>query len=252
MMIDNVARVLSPDSVIPAKMGIHLFLQRAGWTSAFPSTPLGTSARVTLIARFLLIVAVLTLGLSALTEQLFAQEIAKTNSITTPPTDSAEAERVRIWIPIEMGVSCRVAVKVLAKDGSGSAIRTLVEKVLSPGQYVDSGVYPYSIDGVCGLKKRGSVRAEYKDWERLVEVLPPAETNPGGFGFQLLRDSARVTIDVFSGGNMRVNTPLKDSLMHAGRHEFVWPRPEHYPATDYWCWLTVGDFTQKVEFRVKP
>jgi hypothetical protein len=209
---------------------------------------------------FVLIIAVF-LSMPPTTAQAVGE---KTATITTPPTDSAEADRVRIWVPIENGVSCRVAVKILSKDGSESAIRTLVEKVLSPGyynlywdkrdssgQFVDSGLYPYTIEGVCGLKKRGTVLAEYKEWERLVEVLPPSEANPGGFEFRLLRDSARVTIDVFSTGDMRINTPLKDSLMSMGQHEFVWPRPEHYPSTDYWCWLTVGDFTQKIEFTVK-
>jgi len=214
-----------------------------------------------ILTSFILIGAVISFTYSAVAQR----SVEKTATITTPPIDSAEAERVRIWVPIENGVSCRVAVKVLAKDGSGSTVRTLIEKVLSPGyyniywdkrdsarQFVDSGVYPYSIEGVCGLKKKGSVRAEYKEWERLVEVLPASDSNPGGFGFRLLRDSARVTIDVFSDGNMRINTPVEDSMMQAGHHEFVWPKPEHYPASEYWCWLTVGDFTQKVEFRVKP
>lgn len=188
-----------------------------------------------------------------------------TAGMLTPPTDSAEAERVRIWIPVEGGSSCRVVVKVLAKDGSGRVVKNMVDQVLPPGyhniywdkkdslgQLVDSGAYPYSIDGVCELKKRGKVKAEYKDWERFVEVFPEAENNPGGFAFRLLKDSARVTIEVFSAGNMRINTPMKDSLMMTGYHEFAWPRQLNYPASTYWCWLTVGDYIQKVEFKVKP
>jgi hypothetical protein len=192
------------------------------------------------------------------------QERSFGSLLSQVPDDSLEAERVRIWIPIEGGTSCRVTVRVLAKDNSGRIVATLLDRIVPPGyhnlywnkkdsleQFVDAGVYPYTIDGACGLKKRGKVYAGYKAWETFVSVGASADTAKGGFSIQLLKDSARVSIEVFSMGDMPLGTPIRDSIMMAGTHEFRYNKPPNYPTGTYWCWLTVGDFRQKVKFMVK-
>ncbi len=46
--------------------------------------------------------------------------------ITTPPFDTVDAERVRIWLPIERGGLCRVRINIL--DSLNHVVRRLVDR----------------------------------------------------------------------------------------------------------------------------
>jgi flagellar hook assembly protein FlgD len=53
--------------------------------------------------------------------------------LTTPPADSAEAERVRIWVPIQRQSRCRLTIDIL--NDSNRVIRHLVDRLISEGYY---------------------------------------------------------------------------------------------------------------------
>ncbi|MCK4460769.1 MAG: hypothetical protein KAW46_03140, partial [candidate division Zixibacteria bacterium] len=53
--------------------------------------------------------------------------------ITTPPFDTVDAERVRIWLPIERGGRCRVRINIL--DSLNHVVRRLVDRPLTSGYY---------------------------------------------------------------------------------------------------------------------
>lgn len=156
--------------------------------------------------------------------------------MTTPPADSAEAERVRIWLPIERQSRCRITIDIL--NDSNRVIRHLVDRLMSRGYYnfywdkkddsgrfVKTGEYAYLVND-CGQKSYGQVAAKFKKWEVASCVYPPEEMWSPKLRFELLEDSALVSIHLYNRRDRLVDSPVVDSLMNKGNYEFEWTPPE--------------------------
>ncbi len=172
--------------------------------------------------------------------------------LTTPPADSAEAERVRIWLPIERQSRCRVTIDIL--NDSNRVIRHLVDRLMSPsyynyywdkmddsGSFVEPGKYVY-IANDCGKKSYGEVTARFKKWEAASRLFPPQDRWSRKIGFELLEDSATVTIRIFDHRGKLVDEPVVDSLMNKGKYEFEWGPAPDIPRGFYTFQLIIGDF----------
>ncbi len=181
--------------------------------------------------------------------------------MTTPPADSAEAERVRIWLPVERQSRCRVTIDIL--NDSNRVIRHLVDRLMSHGYYnfywdkkddsgrfVKTGEYAYLVND-CGQKSYGQVAAEFRKWEVASCVYPPEEMWSPKLRFELLEDSALVSIHVYNRRNRLVDSPIVDSLMNKGKYDFEWTPPETVTRGIYTLKLTIGDFTHSVEIRYR-
>ena len=182
--------------------------------------------------------------------------------MTTPPADSAEAERVRIWLPIERQSRCRVTIDIL--NDSNQVIRHLVDQLMSRGYYnfywdkkddserfVKASEYAYLVND-CGQKSYGQVAAEFKKWERASRVYPPEEIWSTNIRFELLEDSALVSIHIYNRRDRLANSPVVDSLMNKGMYEFKWAPAETVPRGFYTLKLTIGDFTHTIEIGYRP
>ena len=183
-------------------------------------------------------------------------------ALTTPPADSVEAERVRIWLPIERQGRCRVTIDVL--NDSNRVIRHLINRLLprgyhnfywdkkdDSGSYVRAGKYLYLMNN-CGKKSYGELHAQFAKWELASRVSPPQERWSSRIIFELLDDSAFVSIHVFNRRGKVVDEPVMDSLMNTGKYEFEWSPAAYMPRGFYVVKLTIGDFTHSVEIGYKP
>lgn len=181
--------------------------------------------------------------------------------LTTPPVDSAEAERVRIWVPVEQRSRCHVTIDIL--NDSNRVIRHLVDRSMSRGYYnfywdkkddsgkfIEQGEYAYQLK-VCGRKSYGQVAAKFRIWERASRLYPPEETWSPKLRFELLEDSALVSIHLYNRRDRLVDSPVVDSLMNKGKYEFEWTPPETVTRGIYTLKLTIGDFTHSVEIRYR-
>ncbi len=187
--------------------------------------------------------------------------VPRSSSVTTPPLDSAEAERVRVWLPVARTNKCRVTIDIL--DDSGQVIRHLVDKLLSKGyhnfywdkkddsgRWVEPGEYAYVIND-CGKKRFGQVTALFKQWERESEVFPPEETWSTKIRYLLKKDSALVTLRVYNTRGKLVETVAEDSLMMKGEYEFHWEPPPLVPRGRYTVEVIIGDMKRVVEIRYR-
>lgn len=177
------------------------------------------------------------------------------------PPDSAEAERVRIWVPQERSNRCRVTVDIL--DRAGQVVRHLVNSLLyqdyynfywdkkdDSGRYVDSGVYRYVVSR-CGGSKNGNVEARFKKWEVLSRITPFDTARAGRVDIDLLADSALVSIEIKFRTGKLADAPITDSLFMAGSHRFDWtPAPLTRPGR-YWMTVRVGDFVKIFQFMYR-
>ncbi|MEA3296391.1 MAG: hypothetical protein U9R56_00830 [candidate division Zixibacteria bacterium] len=176
-----------------------------------------------------------------------------------PPEDSAEAERVRIWVPLERQSIRRVRINIL--NDSNRVIRHLIDKPLpygyfnyywdkmdDSGQFVQPGEYKYIIDDL-GERRYGHVTAEFKIWENSFTLYPMGEKGDAKVGFELLRDSSQVSIAIINRHKIVIDKPINDSLMNRGKYEYEWepPRPGYYGK--YELRLTVGDFVLTTDIR---
>ncbi len=182
--------------------------------------------------------------------------------LTTPPADSMEAERVRIWVPIYRQSHCRVTIGIL--NDSNQVIRHLVERLMSGGYYnfywdkmddsglyVKPGAYAYVVND-CGKKRYGEVVAEFKKWEAASRLYPPMEKWSTKIGLELLEDSALVSIHILNRRGKLMDKPVVDSLMNQGKYEFEWTPGENIRRGIFTLKLFIGDFTRTIEIGYKP
>ena len=183
-------------------------------------------------------------------------------NLITPPADSAEAERVRVWVPIERHSRCLVTIDIL--NDSNKVIRHLVNRLLShgyynyywdkrddSGQFVKPGKYVYLLND-CGKKSYGEVTAEFKKWETESRFYPPEKKWSTKIGFELLTDSGNVSIQIYNRRDKLIDRPVVDSLMNRGRYEFEWSPAVTIPRGIYILKLIIGDFTYATEIGYNP
>lgn len=181
--------------------------------------------------------------------------------LTTAPADSAEAEQVRIWLPIESRSFCRVKISIL--DKSNKVIRHLVDRRLSrgyynfywdkkddSGEYVSEGRYRYALF-YCDRKVMKSITARYKKGEFECRIFAGKDPQQPGFSYDLRADSALVSLQICNIRDKAVAEPFKDSLMYRGRYEFVWKPDKTVRSGRYIFKLSVDGFGHTFEVRYK-
>ncbi|HWR82570.1 MAG TPA: hypothetical protein VN285_04650 [Candidatus Deferrimicrobium sp.] len=201
-------------------------------------------------------------ALTALILFATAENCLAQTDITVPPLDSAEAARVRIWVPVSHQNGCRMTITIL--NDSGRVVRHLLDRLVSAGffnyywdkkddtgGFVQAGEYTYLVDD-CGTKRQGIVTAQFREWERDSRVQLLSQYGTVKVELELFRDSALVSLDVYNRRGNRVAGPIADSLMLHGRHELEWRPPKSALRGRYLLKLTVGDFAHTIEVNYRP
>ncbi len=154
------------------------------------------------------------------------------DSLKRLPTDSAEAARTRIWVPIENVTTCRT--KIIIVDDSGQAVRHYLNELLPRGYHNfywdkrdDSGVYVRSGDYLyhavmCGRRQYGKLSAVYLPGElesnvELIDCIGAAH-----FEWELMVDSTIVSAFIENVRGRLIDTLFQDSLCYRGRHLLEW------------------------------
>ena len=204
-----------------------------------------------------LLVGVLTLG------WYVAAPAAQTISgLQTRPLDEAEAERVRIWVPVELRGRCRVVIDIA--DSSGTVVRHLVnylapegyhnfywDKRDDSGRIVPAGDYTYLLDN-CGSKKSGLLLARYSKWEAASRFEPLDPGDPFRVVMDLSEDSAQVTIEICNQRGRPMDSLVVDSLFNAGQHELRYDPTGYLRRGNYQIRITIGEHVMIREVTYLP
>ncbi len=185
------------------------------------------------------------------------------SGLSVKPPDSAEAERVRIWVPVETTSKCRHQINIM--DSTGDTVRHLIDWLPSPGYYnfywdkrddsglrVEPGFYPYVIENCGGEKRRRKVEALFSHWE-VSSVFSPFDTaNPFRIELELLDDSALVSIEYFTHNNRLLASPVVDSLCNRGQHMFDWSGGKRARRGNHIIKVSVNDYLYMREVTYFP
>lgn len=189
-------------------------------------------------------------------DSLVVQSMAE---LSTPPADTVDAERVRIWLPLERSGRCRVKINIL--DSLNRSVRLLLDRVLSGGyynfywnkkdnygQFVRPGHYKYKVDD-CGDRSFGDLEVLIHPWELASRVIR-SDSVLDKVWLTLEADSGLVSITILNRRDRFIVQPMVDSLMAPGRHELQWiPTKSGYTGV-YLMQVNVGGYTHpSVEIR---
>lgn len=199
---------------------------------------------------------ILLIGLLLVSQTALAEITYK--ELTTPPKDTLDAERVRIWIPQETQSNCRTGIRIF--DKSGKKIRNLYNEMLSPSYYnfywdkkddssnfVPEGDYTYTLFS-CKLKRTGKLQVIYGKWERFCKINLLSETQMD-LEINLFSDSARITIELYYFDGRKVKDLMRDSLVTAKQ---IHIKPEDMGdilSGRYNMKVYVGDYSQDFVIR---
>ncbi|HOP07943.1 MAG TPA: FlgD immunoglobulin-like domain containing protein [candidate division Zixibacteria bacterium] len=172
-------------------------------------------------------------------------------TILEEPLDPDEADRVRIWFPVEHNQNCRVTVEIV--DDSGVVIRRLFDELLRRGYYnlywdkrddsgrvAPAGEYLYRIDD-CGSTRTGKVEARYSFWELHSSVSKSDSLPENELILVTDTDSAVVSFEIRTRRGSVLDRPIEDSLFSQGRHAISWTPPKRGYGGWFEYRLTVGD-----------
>jgi len=175
--------------------------------------------------------------------------------IMTPPADSADREKLRIWVPVERRSKCRLTVDILGD--SNQVIRHLVDFLAWPGYhnfywdkkddsgaFVESATYRYQIDD-CGNKKRGQIKVAYTGVR--IEI----QSALGLFAQEIQAKSTNLRIEWLSVTDSLLSTVLDTTLID-GHHKLSLPdnKPEH--PDDYIQLIRIdGKVVERIRSRTK-
>ncbi len=182
--------------------------------------------------------------------------------LTVRPIDTIDAERIRIWIPIEGGYSC--GVKVHIYDSTGKEVRYFLNTLLSRGyhnfywdkrdslgNYVAPGTYSYE-SKACGRIRTGKLDVVFTPWERDIKITTLDSTKPPTFVIETKRDSIRISLSVLFAGGRVADEVVKDSLFASGVHSFMWTPKMNLPPNLYRLQLQAGEYVTETAFRYQP
>ncbi|MBN1211670.1 MAG: hypothetical protein JXA92_03755 [candidate division Zixibacteria bacterium] len=181
--------------------------------------------------------------------------------LITPPADSADAENLRVWYGVERRNRCRFNLEIY--DLAHHKVRDMLDQSLGPGyynfywdkrddsnRYVEPGTYLYKITD-CGKIKYGNLKVEYKPWERTSAFVQDTLSDSVKVIFELLEDSARVSLRIYNGVEKLMGEPVVDSLMNRGRYTYTW-RPDKKTSPGYYYFrLYLGDYTRELKILYK-
>jgi hypothetical protein len=193
----------------------------------------------------------------------FSQAVPiEVEKLTVRPLDTVDAERVRIWIPIEGAYTCGVNVHIY--DSSGMEVRYFLNTILqkgyhnfywdkrdSVGNYVPSGVYSYK-STACNTVRTGKLEAVYAQWERECSIFIRDSTQPPEIVVETTRDSIRVSVTVLFGRGRVADEMMKDTLLMSGAHSMKWIPKLNLPPGQYRALLEMGDYKTETAFRYQP
>lgn len=178
--------------------------------------------------------------------------------LLTPPDDTAEAARVRIWLPLERNSKCRVRLNIT--DDSGRVVRHVINQVLGPayynfywdkrndsGDWVSPGQYRWIAED-CAGRHEGTVSAIYQPWERQVRLESVDSTDLGRFILNLDSGSVKVNLVVRNHRDYLIDSLWTDTTLGEGRHYIRWAPPPGY-AGDFYLQADVGGFIHRLDFH---
>lgn len=173
-------------------------------------------------------------------------------SVFDEPIDSAEANRVQIWFPVERDQNCRVTVEVI--DDSGTVVRHLFDELLRRGYYnlywdkkddsgrfVAPGAYGYRVND-CGKIRTGEVEASFGFWELHSSVNASDSLPESEVLLSIDADSAVVSLEIRNRRGVSVDHPFADSVLTRGLHHLTWTPPRRGYGGWFEYRLTVGDY----------
>jgi len=185
------------------------------------------------------------------------------DGLSTPPEDTAEAERVRIWIPVETGGKCRLDISIYNK--AGEPVRHLINFLASSGyynfywdkkddsdKYVPSGVYPYVIKYCGGDTRKKELTVQYSKWEKVVEFVPLDTSKVFNISFRILEDSVPISITICNRPGIPIDTLFLDSLLNKGDYQFEWVPDKPIRRGNYMLKVLLGNYLYKREVTYLP
>lgn len=210
--------------------------------------------------RIAITVAPILLAFGLFAGSLSAQTLS---GLQLRPSDTAEAERVRIWIPVERRGRCRVSVEI--RDASGKVIRHLFNALLGAGYYnfywdkrddsgyrVDPGKYAFFVDN-CGDKRMGTVEARYSQWEKSVRLEPYDPDDPFRLGVTVTADSVPASMYILDRRDRVRDSVFVDSVFSAGTYEWRFdPTGNRIDRGNYQIKIVVGDWHYRREVTYLP
>lgn len=208
-------------------------------------------------------ILILSLGAMIMVSCPMQMQAQTVDGLSIKPPDSAEAERVRIWVPVETTNGCRVKINIM--DTTGDTVRHLINWLAAPGYYnfywdkrddsglrVEPGIYPYVIED-CGKKKRRrDVEVQFSHWELSSKISPLDKERPFWFELELLDDSALVTVQYFTHNDRLMDSPVVDSLMDRGKYQFDWASSRRARRGNFIIKVTIDDYLYMREVTYLP
>jgi hypothetical protein len=184
------------------------------------------------------------------------------NDPSVPPLDTSEAKRVRIWIPQEQKLPCRVVVDIITPVGV--VVRRLIDETLKEGyynyywdkrddsgRYVPAGGYAALINN-CGSVRKRPLEAVYRLFEDAVELTVVDTARPAVAVLTLTDDSLLVRLGLSTRTGADFGTVVEDTVLSAGRHEISLGSCRAAAPGKYLLDLYINDrFVKHVEFRLR-
>ena len=202
------------------------------------------------------------LSLLSLTELAFADGNQNIRDLMSPPADTLEAQRVRIWVPVEHEQTCLVNVTIT--DSSAKQVREIISRVFpksyynfywdkkdDSGRFVAPGVYKAIIDDYCGGKRSSRVEAYYQPGENSGDVFPSGKRESDSVVFVVFVDSAIVSVEVTNRVGRSEEFAVRDSVIKAGSHTFRWRPDLARTGALYNALITIDGYTRTCPFRYK-
>lgn len=181
--------------------------------------------------------------------------------LLTPPLDPDDAYRMKIWVPVEKIKVTRVAI-IIYSDRNES-VRKFFEGNLpqgyhnffwdkkdDSGNFVPPGKYYCRIE--MGNKKQPDqslLEVNYKRGEKEVIVEPIIGTDTLGFTYEIMSDSARVSLLSLRADGSSTETVFGDSILFRGRHIYKFVPEKRLRFKEFSFRLTVDDYTHLVILR---
>lgn len=185
------------------------------------------------------------------------------DGLSTPPEDAVDAERVRIWIPVETTGKCRLDITIFNK--SGKPVRHLINFLAKPGYYnfywdkkdnsdnfVPPGLYPYTIKYCGGKTRKRELTVQYSKWEKAVIFAPLDTSKVFDIGFKILEDSVPTSIFICYRKGNPLDTVLMDSLLDKGDYRFEWSPDKKIRRGNYMIKVILGNYLYKREVTYLP
>lgn len=209
----------------------------------------------TIILVGLILAVLLSLAITGSTQTI--------EGLQTPPTDTAEAQRLRIWAAAEGTARCRMVIEIL--NDSNQIIRNLVNFLAPPGYYnfywdkrddsgarVPEGRYRARTNH-CGKIGWETLTAQYTKWEILSDLGPYDTAAPFDISLILTGDSIPISVELLRGPAQVIDTMLSDTLLNAGTHRITYvPVPNKIWRGNYVIRVMVGDYEYRREVTYLP